>query len=184
MIRPILLVLLASSLLLAAPAASSSADCVPFANGWTDFGPCVRVDSSGQRWVKTEHLRALRFDKDGIAAVWVEGVKGFFYVGRDGRMVPVIAYDNGPDEFVEERARTPVDAKIGYIDRTLRLVIPARYDWGFPFEHGRAVVCSGCAQKPVGEHRVVEGGLWGVVDREGREVVPLRYRSSDDLPKQ
>jgi hypothetical protein len=174
------LALLWLAFLVAAPAA---ADCVPFADGWNDFGPCTRVDAAGQRWVKAGHLRALPFDKDAIAAVWIEGVKGFYYVGRDGRMVPVVAYDNGPDAFVEGRARTQVDGRIGYVDRKLRVVIPPRYDWGFPFEHGRAVVCSGCAQKREGEHWLVEGGRWGIVDRNGREIVPLQYRSREALPR-
>jgi hypothetical protein len=182
MIRPILLWI---AFLVALPAgASAAADCVPFSEGWNDFSACTRVDSSGQRRVKAAHLRALSFDRHGIAAVWMEGLKGFYYVGRNGHMVPVVAYDNGPDAFVEGRARTQVDGKIGYIDGKLRTVIPPRYDWGFPFEHGKAVVCSGCAPKPDGgEHRLVEGGLWGAVDRNGREIVALQYRSREELPK-
>ncbi len=173
------------ALLVAAPAgAAAAADCLPFSEGWNDFSPCTRVDSSGQRWVKAEHLRALSFDKHGIAAVWIKGFKGFYYVGRDGHMVPVVIYDNAPDSFVEGRARTQVDGKIGYIDRKLRVVIPPRYDWGFPFEHGKAVVCSGCVQKRHGgEHWFVEGGMWGTIDRNGREIVPLQYRSEEALPK-
>jgi hypothetical protein len=162
----------------------AAADCVPFSDGWNDFSPCTRVDSSGQRWVKAKHLRALSFDRHGIAAVWIKGFKGFYYVRRDGHMVPVVTYDNAPDSFVEGRARTQVDGKIGYIDRRLRVVIPPRYDWGFPFEHGKAVVCSGCAPKPDGgEHGLVEGGMWGTVDPNGREIVPLQYRSREELPK-
>jgi hypothetical protein len=156
---------------------------VPFSEGWNDFSACTRIDSSGQRRVKAAQLRGLRFERQGIAAVWMKGLKSFYYVARDGRMVPVAAYDNGPDAFVEGRARTQVDGRIGYVDRKLRVVIPPRYDWGFPFEHGKAVVCSGCAPKPdVGEHRVVEGGMWGAVDRSGREIVPLQYRSREELP--
>ena len=182
--RMIRLILLWIALLVVAPAgASAAADCVPYSDGWNDFGPCTRVDSLGQRWVKPEHMRALSFDEHGVAAVWMEGVKSFYYVGRDGHMVPVVNYDNGPDAFVEERARTQVDRKIGYIDRKLRVVIPPRYDWGFPFERGRAVVCTGCAPKRDGEHEIVEGGMWGFVDRNGREIVPLQYRAMEDLPK-
>jgi len=179
------LILLWIALLIALPAgASAAADCVPFSDGWNDFSPCTRVDSSGQRWVKAKHLRALSFDRHGITAVWIKGFKGFYYVRRDGHMVPVITYDNAPDSFVEGRARTQVDGKIGYIDRRLRVVIPPRYDWGFPFEHGKAVVCSGCAPKPDGgEHGPVEGGMWGTVDPNGREIVPLQYRSREELPK-
>jgi hypothetical protein len=182
MIRPILRWI---ALLVAAQAgASAAADCVPFSTGWNDFSPCTRVDPSGQRWVKAEHLRALSFDKHGVAAVWIKGFKGFYYVGRDGHMVPVVNYDNAPDAFVEDRARTQVDGRIGYIDRRLRVVIPPRYDWEFPFEHGKAVVCSGCAPKPDGgEHWLVEGGMWGAVDRNGSEIVPLAYRSREDMAK-
>jgi hypothetical protein len=179
------LILLWVVLLVAAPAvASAAADCVPFSDGWNDFSRCTRVDSSGQRWVKAEHLRALSFDKHGVAAVWVKDAKGFYYVGRDGHMVPVVTYDNAPDDFVEERARTQVDGKIGYIDRKLRVVIAPHYDWGFPFEGGKAVVCIGCVLKASGrEHWLVEGGMWGAVDRNGHEVVPLQYRSMEDLPR-
>ena len=84
------------ALLVAAPAGAAAADCVPFSDGWNDFSACTRVDSSGQRWVKAKHLRALSFDTHGIAAVWIEGFKGFYYVRRDGHMVPVVAYDNAP----------------------------------------------------------------------------------------
>jgi hypothetical protein len=179
------LVLLWIAFLVALPAgASAAAGCVPFSEGWNDFSACTRVDSAGQRWVKATNRRSLRFDRHGVAAVWMEGLQGFYYVGRDGHMVPVVAYDDGPDAFVEGRARTQVDGKIGYLDRKLRVAIPPRYDWGFPFEHGKAVVCSGCALRPDGgEHQLVEGGMWGIVDRSGREIVPLRYRSGEELPK-
>jgi len=180
MTRPALLCI---ALLATAANTAAAATCVPFPDdGWTDFTPCTRVDASGRRWVKAENLRALSFDKDGLAAVWIDGIKRFHYVGRDGRMVAVITYDNGPDYFVEGRARTPHDGRIGYIDRTLRVVIPPRYDGAFPFEHGRAVVCRGCVQKRHGEHWFAEGGLWGMIDRDGREVVPLKY-ARDALPK-
>ena len=171
------------SIALLAPVGAAAGACVPFRDdGMNDFGPCTRIDAAGQRWVKAEDLGALSFDKDGLAAVWIEAVRRFHYVGRDGRMAPVITYDNGPDYFVEGLARTPVDGRIGYIDRTLRVVIPARYDMGFPFEHGRAVVCNGCVAKRQGEHAFMEGGLWGAVDRNGREIVPLRYHSWKELP--
>jgi hypothetical protein len=183
--KMIRLVLVWVAFLVALPAGASAAGgCVPFAEGWNDFSACTRVDSSGQRRVKAGHLRALGFDRYGTAAVWMESLKGFYYVGRDGHMVPVVAYDNGPDAFVEGRARTQVDGKIGYIDRKLRAVIRPLYDWGFPFEHGKAVVCRGCAQRSDGgEHRLVEGGKWGAVDRNGREIVPLQYLSREELPK-
>jgi hypothetical protein len=176
--------LLGIALLVGAPAGVAAAACVPFPDdGWSDFGPWTRIDAAGQRWMKPEDLRALSFDKDGIAAVWIAAVKRFHNVGRDGRMVPVVTYDNGPDYFVEGLARTPANGKVGFIDRTLRVVIPARYDMAFPFEHGRAAVCNGCVPKRHGEHAFMEGGLWGMIDRDGREIVPPQYHSGEELPK-
>lgn len=82
-------------------------------------------------------------------------------------------FDNGPDYFEEGLARSRVGGKIAYLDRTLRPRIVTGYDWGSPFEHGRADVCVGCRMEREGEHSVVVGGKWGVVDHMGRVVVPV-----------
>jgi hypothetical protein len=54
-----------------------------------------------------------------------------------------------------------VYAKAGYIDKTGKMVIPAKYSNALAFKHGLAPVATS------------EG--WGVVNREGQEVVPLKY---------
>jgi hypothetical protein len=89
-------------------------------------------------------------------------------------MAPVMVYDNGPDEFPDSLARSPVGQKVGYIDRRLRLVIPAKYDGAFPFQHGVAVVCLGCTVVSDGDHSWYEGGAWGCIDRRGRELKPFK----------
>ena len=68
-----------------------------------------------------------------------------------------------------------IDERLAYVDRSLRVVLRTRYDWGGPFAHGRAEVFIGCAEVKVdgGEHGVMSGGRWGVIDRAGREVVPF-----------
>jgi WG containing repeat len=186
--KPMLLsmaLLLAGSVAVAAAAAAATAadrDCSVFSDGagWIDFTACTRVDASGHRRVTARRLRGLSFDKYGIATVWMSG---FYYVGRDGRMVPVVAFDNGADYFAQGLARTQVDGKIGYVDRKLRVVIPPRYDWGFPFADGKAAVCNGCTRKPDGEHWMMVGGRWGTIDRRGHEIEPLQYRSMEEQPK-
>ncbi len=102
-----------------------------------------------------------------------KGPAGWFYVRRNGPMAAVMTYDNGPDAFVDGRARSQVGEKIGYIDRTLKFVISARYDGAYPFEHGAAVICIGCIRASDGEHGWYEGGSWGCIDRHGRNVKPL-----------
>ena len=89
------------------------------------------------------------------------------------------AYDYWADDFADGLVRTvlTVDGveKFGYLDTQLEMAIPPRFDWAFPFADGRAVVCLGCRlDAPVGDgHRPVTGGLWGAIDRSGREVVPI-----------
>lgn len=89
-------------------------------------------------------------------------------------MLPVLTYDNGPDYFVEGLTRARIGGKIGYYDQHLRQVIAPRYDWGSPFEHGRAEVCNGCKPVPTDAdgHTVMVGGTWATIDRHGNEVVP------------
>ena len=107
----------------------------------------------------------------------------WYYVAPDGRTAPVIPFDNGADRFREGLARTRASGRIGYIDRSLRAAIPPRYDFAWPFENGRALVCMGC--KP-GEpdsdgHRAVIGGQWGYIDRDGRTVEPIRLTRDEAL---
>jgi len=99
---------------------------------------------------------------------------GWFLI--DGRGAPLLApfiFDNVPDEFSEGLARFVKDGKMGFFDKSGKIVIPASYDFALPFENGAARVCRGCAQERYGEHYSMTGGQWGAVDRRGRFVVPL-----------
>ena len=102
-------------------------------------------------------------------------VRGQWYYTRgDGPLVPVERYDNGPDDFVDGRARSRVGGKIGYIDRNLDLVIPAIYDGAYPLEKGVAVVCTACTLVSDGSHSWYEGGQWGRIDPKGDVVASFR----------
>jgi hypothetical protein len=143
------------------------------AEGMTAFDGCAWTDRAGRPRLAPEHLRAMRFGPDGLAPLFIG--EHWAYADRTGRMAPVVTWDNGADPFRGGLARSPVEGRTGYIDRRLRLVIPARYDGAYPFEDGHAVVCVGCVAKrdPSGEHSWYEGGRWGCIDRRGREIVPL-----------
>lgn len=73
--------------------------------------------------------------------------------------------------FQQGFARGLRHGKLVYYDRALRPVIVTGYDWGYPFEHGRAEVCTGCTDKQLDdEHHAMVGGRWAVIDRKGRVV--------------
>jgi len=140
--------------------------------------------ADGESHITPEQLAAIDFGSDDYASLWVDGE--WYYVRPDGTSMPVIAWDNGPDPFSEGLARTRRDGKIGYFDESFEMVIPPKYDFGWPFEDGRARVCLGCGPEadPDGEHAADEhtaivGGLWGYIDRDGVEVVPVGPSEGD-----
>jgi hypothetical protein len=144
----------------------------------TTFEDCARVDAAGALHLTPKHLRALRYDRHGLASLWLGA--SFYYAAHDGRLAPVMTMDNWADDFFDGLARSPRDGKVGYVDRRLRLAIPASYDGAYPFDHGRAVVCRGCVSERNGEYHNYAGGSWGCIDTHGREVVPLTHRSLGD----
>ena len=83
-------------------------------------------------------LSRMFFDPDGFGRAFID--HGWYYVKRDGTTLPVITYDNGADYFSEGLVRSRIDGKIAYFDTEFKLVIPPKYDWGGPFEDGKALV--------------------------------------------
>jgi hypothetical protein len=163
-----------------AEAAPASRSCTYEKDGdMAAFAACTWTDRGGRLRLKRVHLRAQRFERNGLASLALGG--GWAYVDRAGRLAPVMTYDNGADPFRNGLARALVGGRIGYVDRRLRLAIPARYDGAWPFENGRAVVCVGCVatRHSSGEHGGWEGGRWGCIDPRGREVVPLSAGAED-----
>lgn len=154
-------------------AARAAANGAAETRGFEERGKCATLRADGSLTVHPDHLASLDF-ADGLASILVRG--GWYYVTPAGRTAPVLTYDNGADYFEEGLARTPHAGKIGFIDRDLNTVIAPAWDFAFPFDGGSAVVCQGCRSAPVDdEHTVMQGGLWGRIDRSGAVVVPLRY---------
>jgi len=136
------------------------------------FKGCAAQADDGTIQLAPAHRAKLDFDKGGLATVHVG--KSFHYVARDGRSAPVMTMDNGADPFVNGRARSEWNGKIGYVDRSLRLVIARRYDGAMPFEKDLAEVCTGCVLTGDGEHHWYTGGTWLRVDAAGREMAGKR----------
>jgi WG containing repeat len=136
------------------------------------FEHCVWSDATGHLHLKRKHRLALDFDRHGLASVNIGG--GWYYVRQNGQLAPVMTMDNGAEPFADGLARSPVGGKIGFIDRNLTLVVPARYDGALPFEHGWAKVCIACKLASEGEHSLYRGGRWGCIDRHGHERDPFK----------
>ncbi len=138
------------------------------------FSDCaVRIE--GKLQIEERHLKALSYDEHGLGVMLVGG--DWHYVRADGTAAAVMTWDNGADYFIEGLARTVVEGKIAYLDRSLAIVLPPTYDWGWPFADGAALVCRGCRPEraPGDEHTSIVGGEWGYIDSAGREMVAVRY---------
>ncbi|WP_079222673.1 WG repeat-containing protein [Stenotrophomonas maltophilia] len=115
-------------------------------------------------------LKDLDYDDHGLAVVYAD--QGFHYVDRTGRSLPVLTWDNGPDTPQEGLLRGRVGDRVGYFDLQFRQVVPALFDFAWPFKDGVAEVCNGCRRgTPDGDgHTPMEGGEWFRIDRSGRRV--------------
>jgi hypothetical protein len=149
-------------------------------------GPCASRAADGTIRIDKSHLRLLDYGSQGRAEVFVERA-GWVYVRRGGATLEVLASDNGPDGFSDGLVRIRRNGKIGYANRSFRTVVAPRFDFGWPFEEGRALVCLGCAPAELDSgkegHSPVSGGKWGYVDLEGREVVPILLSREEAIAK-
>lgn len=126
-------------------------------------------DSRGAEKIAPRFQYAGDFNAHGFASV-IENNKAWLIDAKGKPVAELFIFDNGPDYFEEGFARFLEKGKMGFIDERGRKVIPAVYDFVFPFEKGVAAACNGCKSRPVGEHSVIEGGEWFTLDKKGRRV--------------
>ncbi|KAB7770188.1 hypothetical protein CKY51_04730 [Xanthomonas maliensis] len=132
--------------------------------------PGCEVGRDGRLHLTADTLRQLRFDRDGLAIV-AAGDR-YHYVRRDGRTVPTLTVDNGPDPFAEGLVRVPRPTGVAFYDRQLHEAIPAVHTFAWPFADGVAQVCDGCqaAAPDRNGYTAMQGGRWYFIDRHNREV--------------
>jgi len=99
------------------------------------------------------------------------------YFDKHWDLLTVYTFDNGPDYFSEWLARFVENGEIWYFNQELEKVIPAIYDWAFPFEkattldgEATAKVCVGCVVMEDGEHSMRSGWVRSVINTSGQIV--------------
>ena len=143
----------------------------------TQFKNCGQIDSSGNISLNKNTFEQVWFNKDGLADIRIHD--GIYYINKDAQLVRTHLFDNGPDYFKDGLARTIKNNKFGFINKKLSVVIKPEYDFAFPFIKGQAKVCNGCSLKPADEHKAVEGGRWGVIDKQGNIVTEIKYSKKE-----
>lgn len=144
------------------------------------FQDCASYES-GVLKIAQDHLLQLDFGRLNLSSFVTSGQH--FYVKSDGRFLPVIFYDNGADPYQEGLTRSLLNGKVAFYNLNFELVVAPGYDWAWPFEEGKALVCNGCTSTQIdSEHKAMTGGLWGYINRQGEEVVSVEY-TTDDVPR-
>lgn len=136
-------------------------------------------DARGKTVIPARFRIAGDFEQNNLAAVLDD--TGWCYINKKGAVVirsPFI-FENGADYFAEGLVRIVSSrGKIGFANAAGKTIIAPQFDYAQSFCEGLAAVCTGCrTEKADAEHNFVTGGRWGYINRSGRIVVPIEYKS-------
>lgn len=139
------------------------------------------ISQNGKIVIPPRFRIAYPFYPEGSAAIVDSNGMGH-YIDRQGNLrFRAYAFDNGPDPFFDGFARYVHQGKIGFIDKSLKVRIPAKFGDAYYFRWGWAAYCEGC------EHalRLEEPdfrysgpplkGKWGIIDTLGHRITPPIY---------
>jgi len=121
---------------------------------------CGFIDKTGKEVIPLKYDAAYSFSK-GLAPVEIGEKWG--YINKLNKVVIPFEYMS-PESYTEGLAPLCKDFQLcGYVNKKNETKIPFKYSDVTSFEHGYAAVKS--------------AGLWGLINKEGKEIIPLNYSS-------
>ena len=102
------------------------------------------------------------------------------YIDKTGKLVVPFNYEeitNFSDGL--GKVKTRYNGKVSYVNTKGEIAIPEKYDDGTIFKDGLAYVNIGARAKSI--YSGLEGGKWGVIDKTGKEIVPIIYDHIDEI---
>lgn len=142
----------------------------------TLYKDCAQLDSKKKLVILEKHMKTIWFNESELAVIRV--YDGIYYLNKQGKLVRSHIFDNGADYFKEGLSRIIENNKFGFINKNLETVIPAKYDFAYPFDNGISEVCIGCKAVKVGEHTEMQGGKWGAIDKTGKIKIEITHEAS------
>ena len=126
----------------------------------------IKEKSYHPNYLSESYLQTLNFNGLELITVFIND--HWYYVRKDGKSMLVIMNDKGKaDEFKEGLARTRVNGKIGFFNRSLDMVLEPIYDFAFSFHNGVAEICMGCKEVDTEGQPMLDGGDWKKINRLG-----------------
>jgi hypothetical protein len=163
------------------PCIYTTNDSDPYVAELQPRGKCAYIEEGNLKICDTS-LSRLNFSQQGLAEVLTE-LYGWVFVRRNGETIQTVTYDNGPDILNEGLIRYVDEKKIGFINKSGEIKIEAKYTFAYPFQDNFALVCNECRKESVGEHSVMVNGTWGYIDKNGNEVIPVKFSQKNALLK-
>lgn len=96
------------------------------------------------------------------------------YIDKTGKLVVPFNYEevyNFSDGM--GKVKTRYNGRVSYVNTKGEIAIPEKYNDGTIFMDGLAFVNLGAMAKSM--YSGLEGGKWGVIDKTGKEVIPVQY---------
>lgn len=120
------------------------------------------IDERGDWVMKPAYGRIGEFNEDGLAPVWDKNYAIGFVDGAGELAIPP---GRGIDEVVRAgliRNGGKGDSNVSYLDKTGKVAIKGPFEWGGTFAQEGTTVAR-------------QDGRWGILDRQGRFVVPPHH---------
>ena len=170
--------------------------CVyPAANGVVaTSGDVVGVDDCGHFddegapvFAGQSQGQILQAAKNNLICVYVgtqQGSYRVFYFYND-RHFETVFYDNGCDYFQEGLTRVFHEGKTVFVDPQLNIILSPGTEIATGFWAGHAVVCNGNFRaEEVGASTLEDSGNCGMIDHQGKLVLPLEYSLESEVFEQ
>lgn len=127
------------------------------------------INSDGAFVIKPQYDYANDFQENGLAIVEQDRLSGL--IDRYGRYIVTPKY-NSITQFSEGRAAIIDHSGFKVMDENGKILTTRPYSYISMYQNGRAVFNNPTQQG---------GFLYGYLDRQGREVIPMRYLSANDF---
>lgn len=127
------------------------------------------INDRGQFMISPQYETASNFQENGLAIVQLQGKYGV--LNLYGKYVVPPKYE-WISSFIEQRAVVIDEEGFKVIDERGNLLTSKAYDFIATYQQGRAV--AGITDEKENER-------YGYLDLQGREIIPLKYRSASDF---
>ncbi len=109
-----------------------------------------------------------------------DGVSYYYKTDTGEKYCDVYMIGTTPDKFSGKLRRIVKDGKIGFIDKKGNIVIQPQYDMAEPFCKKYCMVNRGAqietsSATDAYKEGNLQGGLWGVIDKKGKTVIPCGF---------